>query len=190
MLKVWWLGINTPSPSPDVVGLCFSVTGDTVQGTTTAMSRNFHIELLIVIVAGAAFLLYKTNTGEDEAPVAQFGGVSLKLEYATTEGERQKGLGGRAYLAPDEGMLFVFPADGRYGFWMKDTLIPLDIFWLDSKGQVVFIAPEVATSTYPSVFYSPVPVRYVLETVAGFARVHDVATGTPLLLKNFPTVSK
>lgn len=87
-------------------------------------------------------------------------------------------------------MLFVFPEDGYYGFWMKDTLVPLDIFWLDSKGQVVSMMIEVATSSYPDVFYPAAPARYVLETAAGFARVHTIATGTPLLLKKFPSVSK
>jgi uncharacterized membrane protein (UPF0127 family) len=73
---------------------------------------------------------------------------------------------------------------------MKDTLVLLDIFWLDSKGQVVSIAQDVATSSYPNVFYPSAQARYVLETAAGFARAHTVATGTPLRLKNFPTVSK
>ena len=73
---------------------------------------------------------------------------------------------------------------------MKDTLIPLDIFWLDNKGQVVSIARNVATSTYPNVFYPSAPARYVLETSAGFANVHGIATGTPLQLKNFPSVSE
>jgi len=87
-------------------------------------------------------------------------------------------------------MLFVFPKDYKYGFWMKDMLMPVDIFWLDDKGHVVSIAQNVATSTYPNVFYPTEPSRYVLETVAGFARAHDIATGTPFLLKNFPIVSE
>ena len=82
------------------------------------------------------------------------------------------------------------PQDGLYGFWMKDTLVPLDIFWLDAKGQVVSIARDVATSSYPNVFYPSAPARYVLETAAGFARDHTIATGTPLLLKNIPSVSE
>lgn len=87
-------------------------------------------------------------------------------------------------------MLFVFPKDGLHGFWMKDTLVPLDIFWLDSKGQVVYIARDVATSTYPNVLYPATPARYVLETAAGFARARGIATGTLLQLKNFPNVSE
>lgn len=87
-------------------------------------------------------------------------------------------------------MLFIFPVSDRYGFWMKDTLVPLDIFWLDDKGQVVSIAKDVAPSSFPNVFYPTAPARYVLETAAGFAEAHAIATGTPLLLKNFPTVSE
>lgn len=88
------------------------------------------------------------------------------------------------------GMLFVFPQSGRHGFWMKDTLVPLDIFWLDSQGHVVSMALDVATSTFPNVFYPSQPASYVLETAAGFGRMHAIATGTPLELKNLELVSQ
>lgn len=147
--------------------------------------------VLITIAAFATFFFYRTiQTGEQALPMASFGGASLRIEYATTEAARERGLGGRASIPQDYGMLFVFPRDDYYGFWMKDTLIPLDMFWLDNKGQVISIAQDVATSTYPDVFYPSAPARYVLETAAGFARAHAVATGTPLLLKNFPVVSE
>ncbi len=145
----------------------------------------FSIGLLAVaILAGTILLVYRTS------PTAEFGGVSLRIDYATTEVAREKGLGGRINIPNDYGMLFVFPKSERYGFWMKDMFVPIDIFWLDDKGQVVSIVQDAATSSYPNVFYPTVPARYVLETAAGFAREHSVATGTPLLLKNFPSVSE
>ena len=55
-------------------------------------------------------------------------------------------------IAPDEAMLFVFPVDDLYGFWMNDILMPVDIFWLDAQGQVVSIEQDVAPETYPNVF--------------------------------------
>lgn len=131
---------------------------------------------------------YWTSLKDSGAP--SFGGVSLSLEYADTEALRELGLGGREAIASDYGMLFIFPKPDRYGFWMKDMLMPIDIFWLDDKGQVVWIAEQVATSTYPSSFYPPVPALYVLETQAGFAATNAIATGTPLKLKNFSSVSK
>jgi uncharacterized membrane protein (UPF0127 family) len=154
------------------------------------MHRYFSIGLLLVIavaIAAAVSFVYKTVPATS---TAEFGGVSLRLDYATTEAERELGLGNRTNVPKGYGMLFVFPRDGTYGFWMKDTLVPLDMFWLNDKGQVVYIARDVATSTYPSVFYPSAPARYVLETAAGFADAHGVATGTPLQLKSFPTVSQ
>ncbi len=123
-------------------------------------------------------------------PEATFGGVSLRLELATTSEAQELGLGRRVSIDRDYGMLFVFQKADRYGFWMKDTRIPLDIFWLDDKGHVIWIEQEVSPSTYPHVFYPPAPVHYVLETASGFAREHHIATTTLLKLINFPSVLK
>lgn len=143
---------------------------------------------------GAALLWYRTApptlSAADRSPVATFGEVSLKIEYAITPAARELGLGDRTSIPSDYGMLFVFPNDGLWGFWMKDTLVPLDMFWLDTQGHVVFIAHDVAPSSYPHVFYPSTPARYVLETAAGFAQAHNITIGTPLRLKDFPTVSK
>lgn len=155
--------------------------------------------VIVVAVLGVAeWGLYRTEIQKappaepaaSEMPTAEFGGVSLRLEIATTTAAQERGLGGRESLQSDYGMLFVFPEDGPYGFWMKDMLVPIDIFWIDSKGHVVSVSQDVATSSYPSVFYPAVPARYVLETAAGFAREHGIATGTPLLLNNSPIVSE
>lgn len=152
------------------------------------MSRYTYIGLLTVVVGAVGVFFYRTESPVEQT--AEFGGVSLRIEYATTETERERGLSGRTEIPENYGMLFVFTKDAPYGFWMKDMLAPIDIFWLDSKGQMVFIAQDVATSTYPNVFYPTEPARYVLETVAGFARKHNIATGTLLMLKNLPTVSQ
>lgn len=153
------------------------------------MLRKFLIGLAVVL--GAIFVSYIiTPPAQPAAQTAEFGGVSLRIDLATTTASREKGLAGRTSIPNDYGMLFVFPKDDRYGFWMKDTLVPLDMFWLDSQGHVVYIVPDVATSTFPGVFYPTVPARYVLETAAGFARAHGIMIGTPLLLKNFPSVTE
>lgn len=151
-----------------------------------------NILILIVGIGFGLFFIYKTPSPSqiEQIAKAEFGGVSLRLEYATTTVARELGLGGRVNIPSDYGMLFVFQKDDYYGFWMKDTLVPLDLFWLDAQGQVVSIAEDVATSSYPHVFYPVAKSRYVLEMVAGFARAHSIVLGTPLLLKNFPTVSQ
>jgi uncharacterized membrane protein (UPF0127 family) len=151
--------------------------------------------LCVIVVVGVIWYAYalfhaKTAVATGVSSPASFGGVSLTIQYATTSAERELGLGGRTSIPSNYGMLFVFSQDGYWGFWMKDTLIPLDMFWLNDKGQVVSIAQNVATSSYPNVFYPSLPALYVLETRAGFAQSHNIATGTPLLLKYFPNTSQ
>ena len=158
---------------------------------TVDTKRYFHTGFWIVVaLVGIALFSYRTSAPPQAALMGKFGGVSLRIEVATTSAAQERGLSGRESMSGDYGMLFVFPKDGLYGFWMKDMLVPIDIFWLDDKGQVVSIAREVAPSSYPDVFYPSAPARSVLETAAGFARAHFIATGTPLYLKNFPDVSK
>jgi len=107
-------------------------------------------------------------------------GVPLTLELATTEEAQTLGLGGRASVADDYGMLFIFPIAGDYGFWMKGMKVPIDIFWLDAQGQVITIKQDVEPGTYPTVFYPTTNATYVLETEAGFAAAHHVAIGDAL----------
>jgi hypothetical protein len=159
------------------------------------MKRYLADGLLVVAVLAVGLVIYRTaepqaGPATELTSGASFGGVSLRIDYATTTEVRELGLGGRTSVPEGYGMLFAFPSDDYYGFWMKDMLVPIDIFWLDSKGQVVYMTEDVSPSSYPSVFYPTEPARYVLETTAGFARANSIATGTPLLLKNFPTVLK
>lgn len=149
----------------------------------------FRYGAVIIACAGLVYgVSFMAPTDVQENPMGSFGGVSLRIELATTTAAREMGLGGRQSIPDGYGMLFVFPKSDRYGFWMKDMQVPIDIFWLDDKGQVVSIAADVAPATYPNVFYPSAPAQYVLETRAGFAADHGIATGTPLRLKNFPTV--
>ncbi len=158
------------------------------------MSRFLYRSLLFLGVGLTALLVltsYRTQPQKIERYArAEFGGVSLRIEFATTTAARARGLGGRKSIPSDYGMLFIFSRDGHYGFWMKNTLVPLDMFWLDDKGHVVSIAQDVTPSTYPEVFYPSAPARYVLETISGFARANDIATGTPFILQNWPSVSE
>ncbi len=140
----------------------------------------------------AGLFFYRTYIPPSHAGLIDgtFGKVSLKIEVADTPKARERGLSKRLLLPPEQAMLFVFPDDGYYGFWMKDMMIPIDIFWLDSEGRVVSVEKDVLPSSYPTSFYPTSPARYVLETNTGFAALYSIGTGTPLLLKSFPIVSE
>ncbi|HKU66561.1 MAG TPA: DUF192 domain-containing protein, partial [Candidatus Baltobacteraceae bacterium] len=62
--------------------------------------------------------------------------AALRVQVARTEGQRERGLMSVRRLAPHTGMLFVFDTDGPVAFWMKDTLIPLDMVFLAPDGTV------------------------------------------------------
>lgn len=154
------------------------------------------IFLFLVGLAGAVGAIFLAihvvapESSEALPATAEFGGVSLRIDYATTSAARELGLGGRQNVPENYGMLFVFPKDDLYGFWMRDTLVPLDMFWLDVKGQVIYLEENVQPDSYPRVFYPTAPARYVLETAAGFGAAHNIRPGSMLLLKKFPIVSQ
>lgn len=95
------------------------------------------------------------------------------LWVAKTESERIQGLSGVG------GLLMDFEKSGYYSIWMKDMNFPLDIIWLNSKKQVVYIVmnapPESPAST---IYTSNDPARYVLELPAGSAKKAGIKTGT------------
>ena len=106
----------------------------------------------------------------------------LKFEVVTTASEQSKGLSGRKVIPDNYGMLFVFDKPDSYGFWMKDMLTSIDIIWLSDTGTVLKVDGSVSPQTYPAVLYPPAPVKFVLETRAGYAREHDLKKGTPIEL--------
>ncbi len=95
----------------------------------------------------------------------------FKVEIADTQVKRSLGLMFRESLPLDEGMLFVFEKEGAHSFWMKNTLIPLDIIWISKEKEIVFIK-ENARPCFeePCSKINPrVDALYVLEVNAGAA---------------------
>ncbi len=119
-------------------------------------------------------------------------GTAVALEVADTEPVRQRGLMFREHLAPNEGMIFVFPEPGYYPFWMKNTLIPLDMLWLDGRAQIVSIARSVPPcKADPCPSYPPEgTASYVIEVVSGFARQHALKVGDVVKVEGVPAKGK
>jgi uncharacterized membrane protein (UPF0127 family) len=115
-------------------------------------------------------------------------GTRVQVEIAADEATRQRGLMFRESMAPNEGMVFVFDRPGIYPFWMKNTLISLDMLWLDQSGRIVHIAHSVPPcKADPCPSYPPdAEAVYVVEVVAGFARTHKLKVGDQLKLTGVP----
>lgn len=109
-------------------------------------------------------------------------GTVIHVEVASDEATREQGLMYRDQLPDDRGMIFLFPRPGVYPFWMKNTLIPLDMIWIDADHRVVHIAARVPPcKADPCPSYPPEGnASCVLETAAGVAARHGVTKGTQL----------
>ena len=109
-------------------------------------------------------------------------GFTVAVEIAADDETRAQGLMFRDQVREGTGMLFLFPKTGDYPFWMKNTLIPLDMIWIDENHKVVHVTSDVPPcKADPCPSYPPnAPARYVLELAAGVAKQHRVVTGATL----------
>ncbi len=120
----------------------------------------------------------------------QLGGQNVQVDLALTTATQEQGLSGRTSLAPNTGMLFVFPTPNKYLFWMKDMNFPIDMIWLapsvggDDDAKVVYIAKDATPASYPSTFgpgANDQDALYVIEVPSGFADANNLKVGDSVL---------
>ena len=102
--------------------------------------------------------------------------AKLEIEIAESPDELEIGLMGRPTMNSDQGMLFLFPREDYRSFWMKNTILPLDILFITADMEIATIHADTTPFSEQS-YPSSRPVRYVLEVNAGFARDRDIRTG-------------
>ena len=115
----------------------------------------------------------------------------VSVEVAADEELRAQGLMYRDQLAENRGMIFLFTQAGEYPFWMKNTLIPLDMIWMDSQHRIVHIAHDVQPcKADPCPNYPPHALASsVLELAAGVAAKHHLADGNVLRFEGMENVT-
>lgn len=111
--------------------------------------------------------------------------TTVAVEVARTPDEQARGLMFRERLAPETGMLFVFPVAEEHSFWMQNTLIPLDMIFIDDTGTVVGIIEraEPLTTAMRSVGKAS---RYVLEVAGGLAAERGIRPGDRVRFEGLP----
>lgn len=147
--------------------------------------------MLRKIVLGMVLALAATPDTASAAELSRLtidtggGAQAFSVELAATPDQRELGLMFRQSLAPDAGMLFVYPSEQQVAFWMKNTVIPLDMLFIASDGRIRRIVERtipLSTTPIPSVD----EVRAVLEVNGGTAArlgikpgdiVHNAALG-------------
>jgi uncharacterized membrane protein (UPF0127 family) len=120
---------------------------------------------------------------------ASGGDAVVHVEVVSTEAAIMKGLMYRQYLAPDDGMLFLMGAEDNWHFWMKNTLIPLDIIFITRDFTVAGILYDMQPMDTTSKHVGKQSL-YVLEVNAGWAKPHGVAAGTKLRFEGVPPTDR
>lgn len=119
--------------------------------------------------AEGKFVTLNTKNGE----------VTLTVEVADTEKEREDGLMYRETLARDTGMWFAFEEEAPRVFWMKNTLIPLDVIFFNAKKEVVDYVPNMEPCKVAQCprYPSSVSSMYALEVPAGYIQEKGIGVG-------------
>jgi uncharacterized membrane protein (UPF0127 family) len=146
--------------------------------------------LLLVIVAAAC----STDASPTTSTPLSSGGArvtfadrsaSLSVRVADTDEERARGLMGVTSLPPDEGMAFVWSGPTTGSFWMKNTLIPLSIAFIDEDGRVVTIREMTPCAADPCPTYGASgPYVLAVEANAGWYADHGIRVGDEASLEN------
>ena len=102
--------------------------------------------------------------------------AKIDIEIADTDYERQLGLMKRISMEEKQGMLFIFPSEAMQSFWMRNTLLSLDMIFINENKKIVTIHKNtkiLSDQSYPS----SAPAKYVLETIAGFTDKFGINVG-------------
>jgi len=143
--------------------------------------------LLAALLGAVLCTVPATGTAAGEPGVAPLSdhrpvcirGICFESEIAVTAAERSLGLMYREVLTKDRGMLFVFPEESLHRFWMKNTLIELDIIFIAADRKVVSISHRARPCRKePCELYSPAgSVAYALEIAGGLAASYGFTAG-------------
>lgn len=145
------------------------------------MRYGFAIAIVVIVGLGliAAYNMIGDSNRQMQESIVCFGDDCFTVELAITPDEQSRGLMFREQMDKDRGMLFVFKNEGIHSFWMKNTMIPLDIIWIDSNSKVVFISKDVqpCKSVSCPTINPQASAMYVLEINAGISDQIDLNVG-------------
>lgn len=141
------------------------------------------IGFIIILLLFSGFILLQINASAPKSKIT-IDKHTFMVELETTPQQQQQGLSGRASLAQNRGMLFVFKTPDRYPFWMKDMKFPLDMIFINNNKIVDIIqnipAPKKGETNLP--IYTPsAPDNQTLEINAGLAKKYGFKKGDTVI---------
>ncbi len=152
------------------------------------IKRKYRIPFVIGLVILGVIIYFLTGLfhGYTKRPqICLSSGMCFDIEVVDTPASRQQGLMYREFLPEWSGMLFIFEESDLHMFWMKNTLIPLDMLWIDENFNVVNILTAQPCTVNPCSTYNPwTSAKYVLEINAWMAAKYGIIKWTTMRLIN------
>ena len=115
--------------------------------------------------------------------------VVFQVEIADSPAKRELGLQYRRDLAPDRGMIFLFPAETEQTFWMKNTPIPLDMIFIDHDRKIVGIVEQTVPFSLDARSVGK-PSQFVLEINGGLTKRYGIQAGDRVRFEAIPTAGR
>jgi uncharacterized protein len=140
------------------------------SGKMKIQSRIYFFILTLMLSAAA-----QSADARDNRIKLHINGHAIRAEVARTPEERSKGLMHRRHMSKNDGMLFVFDQPQTVSMWMKNTLLPLSVAFIDEQGRIINIA-EMLPETLDT-HSSLAPAKYALEMNAGWFDKHHILAG-------------
>ena len=133
--------------------------------------------IALAVIVGVGYLLWQMN---DQQQTMRLHGNTFHVTIVKDSDELQRGLSGTTNLPDGRGMLFVFPRDYTWAIWMKDMNYPIDIVWMDSNANVIYMVKNAQPSSYPKTQFTPDKnARYVIELPSGTIEKTGIQVGDP-----------
>lgn len=148
-------------------------------------AREISMSFFLLFAFGCSFYASAQDTAQSQSvtklPLITLtaGNQTIKAEIAANDTDRQKGLMYRREMGKNNGMLFVFPQLGYHAMWMRNTLIPLSVAYMDDAGKILSIhemVPETEIS-----HQAAGPARFALEMNARWFATHKINVGDRIL---------
>lgn len=139
-----------------------------------------------LLIISLILIAVSINNEKQEQSQVCFKNYCFDVELAKTAEEMNNGLMFREGLNSNRGMLFIFEKEGEYPFWMKNTLIPLDIIWINKGKEVVFISENTQPCEEGKPCLSVNPdkdAEYVLEVNGGTAKKIGLKVGDKITIR-------
>jgi uncharacterized protein len=144
--------------------------------------------LLLAFAAPSAYAQLETFPKAELTIVSSSGPHKFTVEVATTPGQMEQGLMFRRSLAPEAGMIFDYSAPSMASMWMKNTLIPLDMLFVDAQGRVINIHERAIPGSLEPIS-AAAPARAVIELNGGTAARLGIKPGDRVIFPMFGNAS-